>query len=219
MVGKIAQATRREVVASVLRNAIVSGEYAPGAVLREVELANRMGVSPTPVREAFGELAAEGLIEIRAHRQKRVSAIDLASMRDLLRVQTELWRLGYAWGLPNIGASEIDDLRIALDAYRAGLSTDDILRTIQASHGFHTVILRASNNSELLRSTLDRRALIARFVLLHGRSTVNARGLSEHEKILAAIERKDHEAALATMNRVANRMLALTGRDSTFSSQ
>lgn len=202
--------TRRHAVVAQLRDAIVAGTLEPGMLLREVALAKSLGVSATPVREAIGELASEGLIEVEAHRLKRVTPMDFKAMRDLLRVQTELWRLGYVWGMPHVGATELAAVEASVARYRAALDADDPLDAIRAGHDFHAAVITASGNRELLRSTLDRRSLIARFVLLHGRATVSRSGLRGHEGILQALRRRQHAEALEKLDRMAARLLELT---------
>lgn len=202
--------TRRHAVAAQLRDAIVAGQFEPGMLLREVALAKSLGVSPTPVREAIGELVSEGLIEVEAHRLKRVAPIDFSAMRDLLRVQAELWRLGYVWGMPKLGDAVFAALAEAVGRYRAALDSDTPLDAIRASHDFHAAVITASGSRELLRSTLDRRSLIARFILLHGRPTVSRSGLRSHEGILQALRKGQHAEALEKLDRIAARLLALT---------
>src|SRR5438552_3337203 len=80
-------------VTALLRASIISGTIAPGTLLRETALAQELGVSATPVREALSMLASEGLVEIEAHRLKRAAPVDPKATRDLIRVQVELWRL------------------------------------------------------------------------------------------------------------------------------
>ena len=201
--------TRREAVVEQLRTAIVDGTFAAGTPLPEVALAARLGVSPTPVREAIAHLLGEGLVEVVAHRLKRVAPIDFPGMHDLLKVQAHLWRLGYVLGMPRVGAVERDRLGEAVAAYRTALERNDPLAAIRAGHAFHSVVILASANRELLRFTLNRRALIARFILLHGRHTISRGGLRHHEAMLAAFERGDHAALLALLDRLATRMIAM----------
>lgn len=207
-----APSTLRQAVVERLRDAIVSGTLPPGTLLRETALAASLGVSATPVREALGELAAEGLVEIEAHRLKRVAPIDFGAMRDLLRVQTELWRLGYRWGMPHVGSDELAQLDSAIADYGHAIATDDALAAIRAGHAFHTVVITASANRELLRSTLDRRSLMARFILLHGRDTLSKRGLRQHEAILRALRSGDAAEVHACLDRLAERLCALADR-------
>lgn len=209
VVAPVSGTTLRGAVVERLREAIVRGRIAPGALLRETELAVQLGVSATPVREALGELAAEGLVEIEAHRLKRASPIDFAATRDLLQVQAQLWRLGYQWGLPRIAEEEVGRLAEAVGTYRDALASGDVLGAIRASHDFHTVVITASANRELLRATLDRRALVARFILLHGRRTISTAGLRGHEAMLGDVRRGDVPAALARLDAMSARLIQL----------
>lgn len=201
--------TLREAVIVRLRNDIVSGAIAPGALLRETALALKLGVSPTPVREALASLAAEGLVEIETHRLKRAAPIDMKAMHDLIQVQIELWRLGYLWGIPQVGAAERARMAAALDEYGAAVARDDLLSAIRAGHDFHTVVITASHNGELLRSTLDRLPLLARFVALRGRQTITRRGLREHQAILQAFTRGQPAEILDCYDRLSGRLREL----------
>jgi len=205
----VSHATRREAVAARLRLEIVSGRIAPGTLLRETAIADQLGVSATPVREAFGELASEGLLQIEAHRLKRVTPIDFAATEDLIQVQTRLWRLGYEWGMPNVGSEGMERLDAAIAAYRFALEQNDPFGAISAAHEFHTVFIAASANRELLRSTLDRRALIARFILLHGASSISEAGLRQHVEMLSCFRRGDTDGVLSRLDELAARLLAM----------
>jgi DNA-binding GntR family transcriptional regulator len=211
-VGPVGRTTLRAAVVDRLRDAIVRGTIAPGALLRETELAAKLGVSATPVREALGELAAEGLVEIEAHRLKRVAPVDLVAMRDLLQVQAQLWRLGYEWGLPRITEPELRHLTETVSAYGAALAADDPFGAVRASHDFHSVIITASANRELLRATLDRRALVARFILLEGRETLSQAGLRQHQALLGDVRRRDIASALGRLDAMAARLILLTDK-------
>ena len=182
-------------------------------MLRETELASTLGVSATPVREALGELAAEGLVEIQTHRLKRVSLIEPGPTADMLRVQAALWRMGYVWGLPNIGPDELVRLDEAVSTYQAAIARRDIVAAVRAGHDFHTIFIAASGNSELLRVTLDRRSLIARFIVRHGSATISRGGLQQHRLILAAYRRNDSAEVLAVLDRLAVKLVSLVPQD------
>jgi DNA-binding GntR family transcriptional regulator len=207
--------TLRQAVIERLRDAIILGLLKPGELLRDTALANRLGVSATPIREALGELAAEGLIEIEARRLKRVTPIDSKVMADLFLVQGQLWRLGYVWGMPKLGTAGVSELEAAVGRYGVALSHDNALGAIRAGHAFHTVFITASGNGELLRSTLDRRSLIARFILLHGRDTLSKNGLALHEAMLSAFCEGDYPTVLAHLDRLTNRLIRLAGAAAT----
>lgn len=210
-----APVTRRDAVVDALRDAIVTGALEPGTFLRETALAAQLGLSATPVREAMSVLHAEGLVEIEAHRHKRVTPIDLAATHDLLDVQAHLWRLGYVRGMPQVKPAQLRELRVQVERYALviGQGQESLpagrLEAIRASHAFHTTVIAAAANSELLRVTLDRLALVARFILLRGDATISHAGLRLHQAILAAITIGDHAQALAHFDTLAARMIAL----------
>ncbi|MFS0850422.1 GntR family transcriptional regulator [Novosphingobium panipatense] len=208
-----AHVTLSQAVVSQLRARIVSGVLAPGTLLPETALAQQLKVSATPIREAMATLASEGLVEIEAHRLKRVAPLDMIVTRDLLRVQAELWRLGYQWGMPRICPEQVSLLDEAITRYRAALASGEHMAAIFAGLDFHTVFIMASDNRELLRSTLDRRGLIARFIFLHGIQMVSSIGLSQHEAILAAFKADDHAGVLACLDRMSARLLTLCDRN------
>jgi DNA-binding GntR family transcriptional regulator len=203
-------ATRRQAVAEALRSQIVSGAIPPGALLRETALARAMHVSATPIREALDTLAAEGLVEIETHRLKRATPIDPDVTRDLIRVQAELWRLGYVWGMARVDRINIALLERAIARYRAALESGEHMAAIMAGLDFHSIFIRASDSRELLRSTLDRRGLIARFIFLYGIDTLSTIGLSQHEAILGAFKAGDRDAVLAALDRMAVRLIGLS---------
>ncbi|WP_416465548.1 GntR family transcriptional regulator [Sphingomonas sp. VDB2] len=202
-------ATRRQAVAAALRSRIVAGVIPPGTLLRETALAQDLNVSATPVREALAMLAAEGLVEVETHRLKRATPIDLHVTRDLIRVQAELWRLGYNWGMARIGATEIAALERAIARYRAAVESGEYMAAVMAGLDFHTIFIKASESRELLRSTLDRRGLIARFIFLHGIATLRENGLRQHEAILQAFLAGDRDGVLACLDRMAARLIGL----------
>jgi DNA-binding GntR family transcriptional regulator len=201
--------TLREAVADQLRTDIVAGTLAPGLLLRETELAFRLGVSATPVREALVELAGDGLVDIETHRLKRVTPIDLPATHDLLRVQAALWRQGYEWAFGRIEPGHFDKLEAAIGAYQAGLTSKDPLAAVRAGLDFHSVVIIASGNTELLRVTLDRRSLIARFILLRGAATISRSGLRQHRAVLDALRRDDRQDVLTQLDRLAGKLISL----------
>lgn len=182
-------ATLREAVVAQLRTAIVAGELAPGTLLKDAELAAQLGLSATPVREALMQLAAEGLIEIEPNRLKRVTPIDLDAMVELFEVQSRLWGLGYAWGAPRIGASELAQLHRIYAEHAEAIQKHDTGAAIAAAHAFHRVFMEASGNRELVRVSLDRLALIQRFVRLCAPWLISAEGLEQHREMLDALDR------------------------------
>ena len=94
--------TRREAVARQLREEILSGQLLPGTLLKDAELAARLGMSITPVREAITQLAAEGLVDISPNRTRKVAGFTLKSALDLVDVMELLACAGFAAGTENL---------------------------------------------------------------------------------------------------------------------
>jgi DNA-binding GntR family transcriptional regulator len=174
----------------------VLGKLKPGALLKDAELALKLGLSATPVREALVELAGEGLVEIEPNRLKRVTPIDYQAMVELLEVQHSLWALGYQWGVHRVGPAELKRLRAAHASHTRALRARNVAGAIAGAIAFHRVLMDASGNRELLRVSLDRLALIQRFVLLSAPSIVSTEGLAYHHAMLEALERGNVDAVL-----------------------
>jgi DNA-binding GntR family transcriptional regulator len=191
-----------------LRDAIVTGALAPGALLKDAEIALWLGLSATPVREALVRLAAEGLVEIEPNRLKRVAPIDDGAMVDLLRVQIELWALGYAWGGPHVDAADLARLAQANAAHRDAIDRGDARARTLAAHDFHLVLMEASDNRELVRVSVDRLPLIQRYVLLRAPALDVESMLGHHDAMYRALAQGDVPPAIAAFRAAGGLLLA-----------
>src|SRR5690348_537099 len=90
-----------------IRDAIVGGELAPGAVVRDAELAERLGLSRAPVREAFSRLVDEGLLESKPQSYTRVTELVAADVRDAAAVVGALHELVTRVGVPRLSAAAV----------------------------------------------------------------------------------------------------------------
>lgn len=102
--------TTSEAVAAVLRAEILAGDHAPGARLRQDEVAARLGVSITPVREAFTQLRAEGMLRSDAHRGVQVFAPTVADLRELYEMRISLERLAIRHAAAHVTPAVLDEL-------------------------------------------------------------------------------------------------------------
>ena len=96
----------RDVVFNTLREAILRGELKPGERLMEIQLANKLGVSRTPIREAIRKLELEGLVLMIPRKGAEVAQITEKSLRDVLEVRRALEKSGGAVGLPQDVAAD-----------------------------------------------------------------------------------------------------------------
>lgn len=188
--------TRRDAVVERLRDEIITGTLRPGTVLKDGELAARLGLSITPVREALTRLAAEGLIEMPPNRPKCVALLTRRRTRELLAIFRVLALTGYEWGLPRLSADDLQEMRTANEALATAISHDDARAAHQAGRIFSDVVMRASGNRELRRTLSSSFSWLERLGHLCFAQNLAALGFDVNHEILAAIERGDLSRAL-----------------------
>jgi DNA-binding GntR family transcriptional regulator len=146
-------ATKSDFAYRRLRRAILCGEYAPGAPLNQALLAQTIGISTTPLREALRRLSSEGLVELESHRDARVTELTAEESRDLLEMRLALDPLAISLAADRRSRDDIRRMRAAreeMDSKPCGTAVVDP----EAHREFHAAMYRASHN-ELLISTLD----------------------------------------------------------------
>jgi DNA-binding GntR family transcriptional regulator len=141
--------TRREAVARQLREEIVTGVLPAGTVLKDAEVAARLGVSITPVREAIAQLAAEGLIDIAPNRTRHVTQVTQKNALELIDVMGVLACAGFEWGVHNLTESHLARLRERLAEFEANLRSGNVTAAGGAGADFSTIVILASGNREL----------------------------------------------------------------------
>jgi DNA-binding GntR family transcriptional regulator len=136
----------------VLVQAIVTGTLAPGARIRDGELAAQLQISRMPVREALKRLESEGLVESIPNRETRVAPIRADRAAQAFPVIAALQALGTRLGVPAL--STADDRRMAsLDRDRArALREGDVIAAIELDDAFHGVLLAGAGTAELIRA-------------------------------------------------------------------
>jgi len=176
---------------AALLDEIVRGRLAPGERLRDAELAERFGVSRTPVREALRRLVDEGLVEVAPSAATRVAPVDVDGAADAFPVVAALHGLATRLGVPALTAR--DDRRMAeADAARTrALERGDVLRAIAADDRFHGVLVERSANAELDRTLRRLMPKVRRLDLLHFRELADHRRTTAHAAILDACARRD----------------------------
>ena len=140
----------RDVVFNTLRQAILKGELKPGERLMEIQLANKLGVSRTPIREAIRKLELEGLVLMVPRKGAEVAQITEKNLRDVLEVRTALEELAVQLACDKITKEAIEELKKARDYFCDTLKSDDITVIAEADVSFHDVIYRATENERLI---------------------------------------------------------------------
>lgn len=186
----------RDVVFNTLRQAILTGELKPGERLMEIHLANRLGVSRTPIREAIRKLELEGLVIMIPRRGAEVAQITEKSMNDVLEVRRSMDALCIELACERISDEELVALKKACDEFEKAVETGDIKVIAQADVAFHDIIVRATGNMRLVQliNNLSEQMYRYRFEYIKDGSQ-HARLVEEHRMIYDSIVRKDKETA------------------------
>jgi DNA-binding GntR family transcriptional regulator len=175
-----------------LLDAIVRGDLAPGRRLRDVELAEQLGVSRTPVREALRRLEDEGLVETGRNAYTRVAPVHPDRIADAFPVVASLHGLATRLGVPALAGGDLERME-RHDAERSeALRRADVVAAIDADDRFHGVLLTASRNAEIARLLARVMPHIRRLDLLHFGALAREEGAGgDHAAILDACRRGD----------------------------
>ncbi|HEX5499716.1 MAG TPA: GntR family transcriptional regulator [Thermomicrobiales bacterium] len=179
-----------------LRAFVLSGAIGMGERLDENALARQLGVSRTPMREAIGKLAQEGLVEYRPFQGNFVRVITVAQVRELFEVRRNLEGLAARLAVANVTDDDVRDLAAILDDVQAAFDTGDMEQYAVADRRFHAAIARLSGNATLveLLDQLSARIQLAR-VIANRDPHVVERTIQERPQILRAMQERDADAA------------------------
>ncbi len=203
----------RDVVFNTLRQAILRGELKPGERLMEVKLANQLGVSRTPIREAIRKLELDGLVLITPRRGAEVAQITEKSLHDVLEVRRSLEALAVQLACERIDSQGIMDLKKAERDFKKVLGNDDITVVAEADVAFHDVIYMATDNQRLIQLLSNFREQMYRYRVEYlKRKESHPKLLEEHHEILCAIEKGDVTTATRiTCQHINNQVKMVSG--------
>ena len=181
---------------------ILNGSLKPGTILSQVQLANQLGVSRTPLREALRMLQEEGLIEHERNQRPRVAGFDPDDLEALYANRILLSSLGLAMSIPQLTDDDFSRLEHALDQMREAGARDDIEAWEEAHRFFHRGLIAHANRP--LQETINR---LADHSKLYRRIWIKAEPqhwslLDEgHRAILAACRRRDLDTGVELLAR------------------
>lgn len=186
----------REIVYEQLKLQILTGKIAPGTRMMEVELAEELGVSRTPVREAIRKLEKEALVVIEPRRGAYVSDISVKEMVDTLVVREDLEALAAALTAKRITKEELESLEKNVTDYSEAIASGDMEQIIRADESFHHKIVALSGNKALIQLFSSVQELSLRFRYLYYEDFTRYENMPvEHKEILEAIRTGDSDAA------------------------
>ncbi|MFC3283347.1 FCD domain-containing protein [Litchfieldella rifensis] len=179
---------------------ILRGEFAPGERINEYALANLLGISRGPVREACRALAAMGLVQLIPNRGVFTRAISEDEAREVYEMRAGLF--GYAGRLlaPHITDGQLDHLNLLVAQMDAAAKANDFDRYYAPNLTFHDYLVSATGNQRLIASYHD---LVRQLHLFRARGLVAGTGMKdsnrEHREIVAALTARDPQRAFDAM--------------------
>jgi len=196
MVGRLDNKTLRERVYAHLKEEILVNRIAPGSVLQEVPLAESLGVSRGPIREALGSLAAEGLVTITPRRGAVVTKLTKRDFLEAYQLREVLEELAVRMAVPRMSVDELDALEARIEEMLRCSARDDDTGFFEANAAFHEAFVVASGNRKLIEVY---RRLVGQMgpyrrpsALLRGSLD---RSIAEHQEIMVAARARDGERA------------------------
>lgn len=205
----------RDVVFNILRQAILRGEFKPGERLMEIQLANKLGVSRTPIREAIRKLELEGLVIMIPRKGAEVADITEKSLRDVLEVRKALEELAVQLACEKITQEELEELEKAGENFKKVLKrSKDITEVAEADVRFHDVIYMATDNQKLIHLLNKLREQMYRYRVEYLKNPdVHEQLTQEHEEIVYHIKRREKvEATAVTCQHIDNQVSAVTDK-------
>lgn len=186
----------RDVIFNTIREAIIVGELKPGERLMEVQLAEKMGVSRTPVREAIRKLELEGLVEMLPRKGAHVADLSVKDIMNVLEVRSTLDGLASTLSAERITDEELKELKHVQQQFANYVEKDNLQGIIKKDVEFHDIIYRSSRNDKLMQIINNLREQAQRFRVVYLKDYSNPKDIiQEHDEIISAIAARNVEAA------------------------
>lgn len=197
MEGKLQRTFVRQEAYAKLRNWILDGTLAPGAQLRDKLLAEQLGVSRTPIREALLRLEDEGFVQTKPNCSTRVSSIDFQHAFHLYSIVWTLECLALSQAFGSLTDAHIQSMSDANERFLQQMQAKDRLSALEADYDFHNVYIKLSQNQELEKIIYEIKAKLKRLDLYYFDKIKNAiLSYDEHKKIIDALTQKNLPLAM-----------------------
>lgn len=201
----------RDVVFHTLREAILKGELKPGERLMELQLAAKLGVSRTPIREAIRMLEQEGLAVTIPRKGAEVAKMTEKDMEDVLQVREALDELAATIACEQMTAEQLDALKNTMREFEEFTKTGNVKKIAEADVKFHDIIYQATGNPKLVNMLNNLREQMYRYRIEYLKDEKNYPVLiREHSEIVEGLMAKDKAKVTAAMHcHVENQVVAV----------
>ncbi|MGY5047901.1 GntR family transcriptional regulator [Streptomyces sp. 900105755] len=211
----VARTLLRDRAYAAIRDAIVAGEIEPGAVVRDAELAERLGLSRAPVREAFARLVDEGLLESKPQSYTRVTPVVAADVRDAAAVVGAMHELVTRAAVPRLRDADLDQMRVSNVRFAAAVRAGDVDGALRADDELHDVLVRVAGNRAAAATVTRYTPLIRRLERRRFGEGGSCRSAGLHERLIEACAAGDAEAAARITADIWNTLSDLVDADTT----
>ncbi|WP_343213128.1 GntR family transcriptional regulator [Fusibacter paucivorans] len=202
-----------EVVFEYLRNAILSGELKPGERLMEVTIADQLGVSRTPVREAIRKLEKENFVIMIPRKGAYVADLTKKDILEVLEIRKELEGFAAALAAERMNDTEREKLGRVIEDFNDGMINMDKKRMIDCDNEFHSLIFYASKNQRLINIIFDLHDQFQRFRLVYFNEFNNFHEIQmSHGRIFEALLLNDPKMARKEAEEHVENIRALVNR-------
>ncbi len=201
----------RDVVFQTLREAILKGELKPGERLMELQLASKLGVSRTPIREAIRMLELEGLAVTIPRKGAEVARMTEKDMEDVLQIREALDELAVQIACDKMTEKQLVNLTLAMKNFENSIQTGNLKKVVQTDVEFHDVIYQATDNPKLVNILSNLSEQIYRYRVEYLKEKENYPMLvKEHEEIVTALKDRNKQlAAEMTKKHIRNQAEAV----------
>ena len=204
----------REMVYEELKMQILKGSIIPGTRMMEVELAEEMGVSRTPIREAIRKLEKEGLVTIEPRRGAYASMISTEDMVEILEVRQDLEGLAAYFAADRMTDAQMEALRQVSASYDDAVKRGNMEDMIKHDTRFHHIIVESCRNKILVQMIEQLQELVLRFRYIYYDNFRRAENMpEEHAAILAAIAEGNADKARAAADIHVDRLKELVMKE------
>jgi len=186
----------REVVCEALREAIISGVLKPGERLMEIQLAEELGVSRTPVREAIRKLELEGFVIMILRRGTYVADLSIKDINEVFEVRTSLEVLAAGLATERITDDELEKMERLLVHIGEYIEKGDMDKIVEADSQFHDILYQATRNDRLVQIISNLREQLTRFRSISMAYPGRLKNtLEEHSRLVEALAARDQQLA------------------------
>lgn len=185
----------RDVVFNTLRDAILTGKLVPGERLMENQLAEKLGVSRTPVREALRMLELENLVELVPRKGAQVLDMSEKDIINILEVRSALEGLATSVACKKMSKEDLQQLKNMEVDFEKAVAENDVEHFVDIDEDFHDLIFAATENDKLINIFRNLRIQLYRYRMAQAKNNETSMStiVAHHRSIIRAIENHDGE--------------------------